>query len=197
VILVFTIVELLVGWIYGHLLEYLVHRFLYSLLKNKDKASLKTHDRLSFINLMCRAQVYGSNTEHFKKEKLTVAIIVIVHLPLITFFPFMFLSILLGGISYLVQHRACHSDVKTAREYYSWHYDHHMSGRSDMNFGVRMPIFDILLGTRLIYRGTKREKLEYGKKLLRHKRFRELLLRYKRVRRMNKGLLVNEDKDKR
>ena len=192
-ILVFTIAELFVGWLYGHLLEYLVHRSSYFLLKRNDKSSLKTHDRLSFINLMCGAHVYGSNTEHIKKEKIIVSLIVFLHSPLIIIFPFAFLSILLGGISYLVQHRACHSDVTTAREYYPWHYDHHMSRRQDMNFGVRMPIFDILLGTRLIYRGTKLEKLAYGKKLLRHKRFRELLTRYRRARKTNMRMVNDED----
>ena len=193
-ILVFAIVELLVGWIYGHLLEYLVHRFSYTLLKNKEKSSLRTHDRLSYINLMCGAQVYGNNTSHLKKETWVVVAVVVVHLPLIIFFPLVFLSIALGGISYLVQHRACHSDVKTAREYYSWHYDHHMANHKDTNFGVRLPIFDILLRTRLIYRGTRQEKLTYGKKLLRHKRFKELLRRYKRTSRINRGLLKDEDK---
>jgi len=193
VILVFAIAELLVGWVYGHFVEYLVHRSSYFLLRNNDKASLRTHDRLSSINLMCGAQVYGNNTEHIRKERIIVSLIVIIHTPLMMIFPFAFVSILLGGVSYLIQHRACHSDVKTAREYYTWHYDHHMSGRQDMNFGVRMPIFDILLGTRLIYRGTKLEKLQYGKKLLRHKRFRELLMRYRRARNTNMRMAKNED----
>jgi len=131
---------------------------------------------------MCGACMYGKDTSHLRNEVMSVAIITMLHIPLIFFFPFAFFAIILSGISYLIQHRAAHSDVRMGREYYPWHYDHHMSPQRNRNFGVRMPLFDVLLGTRLIYRGTKREKVEYGKKLLRHKRFRELLQKYQGLR---------------
>ena len=52
-------------------------------------------------------------------------------------------------------------DYVWARKHLPWHYDHHMGKNSNKNWAVRLPIFDYLLGTREIYKGTMPETIRY------------------------------------
>ena len=44
-------------------------------------------------------------------------------------------------------------DVKWAKRWVPWHYDHHMGGK-EANWGVLLPWIDHLLGTRVYYYNT-------------------------------------------
>ncbi len=48
-----------------------------------------------------------------------------------------------------------------AREYAPWHYDHHMAPDQHKNWGVRLPIFDWIFGTRKVYKGSKVERIKF------------------------------------
>ena len=46
-------------------------------------------------------------------------------------------------------------DVEWAKRWVPWHYDHHMSGKEG-NWGVLLPLVDILVGSRVYYIGTSK-----------------------------------------
>ena len=194
-ILVSAIAQLVVGWIYGHLLEYCVHRSINHFLKDRGSSTFKRHQRACIMNLMHDFSMGLHKNTHVLTELKFVSIIVFLHVPLIFFFPYFFVMVFAGAISYIIHHKACHSDVITAREYYSWHYDHHMGVDRHANFGVRLPIFDLVFCTRVIYKGTKKEKLEYGRKLLKYKRLREIFSAYREFKSRHREYVKHENKD--
>jgi len=72
-----------------------------------------------------------------------------------------------------------------------------MSGDTSSNFSVRSPVLDNLLGTRNIYKGTKREKVMFGKRLLSQGRSARLAyaIRVAAMRRRNKERNDDEKKN--
>ncbi len=81
----------------------------------------------------------------------------IIHFPVWFIFPAAYYTLLLCGVSYYMVHRACHRDHEWARNYASWHYDHHMAPNQHLNWGVRLPMIDCLLGTRKHWKGERKE----------------------------------------
>lgn len=158
------LIQAFAAWAYSHVLEYAILRFMCTHVK-KAKTSLE-HYIASTRNTMVRSGMGGDDNSHLIFEMKVVFTILAVHSPTIYFSPTFFITLFLCGVSYLMTHRACHRDVSHARRCYSWHYDHHMSGDSSCNFSVRSPFLDRVLGTRRIYKGTKKEKIMFGRKLI-------------------------------
>ena len=65
------------------------------------------------------------------------------------------------GVEYAIIHYRSHQDIFWARQNLPWHYDHHMGPNQNANWGVRYPMFDIIFGTRKIYKGTKKEVIKH------------------------------------
>ena len=66
--------------------------------------------------------------------------------------------------AYYYVHVKSHMDVKWAKKWIPWHYDHHMGGK-EANWGVLLPLIDKILGTRVYYIGTSkyyRDELKKG-----------------------------------
>jgi sterol desaturase/sphingolipid hydroxylase (fatty acid hydroxylase superfamily) len=55
-------------------------------------------------------------------------------------------------------HKRAHLDPAWAREHLPWHYDHHMGPNQDANWCVTHPLWDHVMGTRIPYVGTERER---------------------------------------
>ena len=86
-----------------------------------------------------------------------LAFLGLLHLPVWFFFPAAYYTLLACAVSYYMIHRSCHTNNEWARNYASWHYDHHMGPNQHKNWGVRLPILDHLFGSRQTWKGEKKE----------------------------------------
>ena len=133
-----------IGFLYGSLLEYLIHRFVFHRLGRKRGSiwsyHLKGHHKLSsknnFIDL----------TES-KAESVGMMLLILVHTPLF----FVNFGLWLGVTSYALAfkylHGYQHKNPEFTKKYMKWHWDHHMRA-SNKNFGVVVPWMDYIFRTR-------------------------------------------------
>jgi sterol desaturase/sphingolipid hydroxylase (fatty acid hydroxylase superfamily) len=78
--------------------------------------------------------------------------------PLLGVAPWFVLTSYYCAYRYYQVHRRSHLDPAWARAHVPWHYDHHMGPDQHANWCVTRPWFDRLLGTRVPYAGTERER---------------------------------------
>ena len=160
--------QILLGWLYGHLAEYVIHRWI---LHNRRLKRAFVHH---FAQHHARAR-RGVMIDHTSLAKVSIGefeiralvFAVVLHFPIIFFFPYFYCAIIYSALAYYFVHRRSHRDNDWGRNNIPWHYDHHMGRDSNKNWGVRLPIFDYLFGTREIYKDTLPEKarfLEYKKR---------------------------------
>jgi len=92
------------------------------------------------------------------KEALTLTLTTLAHLPLFPVAPFFTGTVVYSAWNYYRKHKRSHLDPAWAREHLPWHYDHHMAPNQDANWCVTKPWFDHLMGTRVPYVGTERDR---------------------------------------
>jgi sterol desaturase/sphingolipid hydroxylase (fatty acid hydroxylase superfamily) len=92
------------------------------------------------------------------KEALVLAASVVAMAPLAPVAPFFVGTMVYSAVNYYRKHKRAHLDPAWAREHLPWHYDHHMGPDQDANWCVTRPWFDHLMGTRVPYVGTDKEK---------------------------------------
>lgn len=165
----FLLFEIFIPWIYSHLLEYVLHR---SFLHNpKRKRLFKSHFGDHHKEARKHSMIdtkYVSKISLFGDPELKgLILLMILHIPIFFMFPVAYAVLFFTGIEYAVTHYRSHQDIFWARNNIPWHYDHHMAPDQNANWGVRLPIFDILFGTRKIYKGTKKEVIKF--QLTKHK----------------------------
>ena len=100
--------------------------------------------------------VFGWNAQG--KEAFTLGLATLAHLPLFPVAPFFTGTVVYSAWSYYTKHKRSHMDPEWAREHLPWHYDHHMGQNQDANWCVTHPWFDHVMGTRIPYVGTERER---------------------------------------
>ena len=150
-----SIIQFVVGWIYGHWLEYAIHRWvLHGLgLKRGHLLSFHFHEhhRVSRSNYMedYAYQRLGWNSSG--KELVGLIFLATLHLPALWWSPWVFYGMIGSALSYYFTHRYAHVNPHWARASLSCHYDHHMGPNQNANYGVRSGWFDTLFGTREIY----------------------------------------------
>ncbi len=66
--------------------------------------------------------------------------------------------------NYYRVHKKSHLDPEWGYNYLPWHYDHHMGPDQDKNWCVTFPLWDHVMGTRVPYKGTEREKLDIARR---------------------------------
>ena len=155
--------EVVIAWLYSHLLEYFLHKHL--LHDNKRKKWFKTHfgehHWSARKRLMLDPKYFGSPSITGDPEIKGLIVLGLLHAPIALFYPFAYATLILCAISYYLQHRWMHTSWDYARQHASWHYDHHMAPDQNCNWGVRLPIFDYLFGTRKYYKGSKKEIVKF------------------------------------
>ena len=143
------VLQIFAAWVYGHILEYVAHRyFLHNHKKFKFafKNHFATHHKISRKN-----EMYDSNYENAissKFEILSLSIAAVLHAPLVIFFPWSYGTLVFSALMYYILHRKAHTDVEWGKKWLPWHYAHHMGRDQHKNWGVRLPIVDHVLGTR-------------------------------------------------
>ena len=140
--------QLAIGWLYGHIFEYIAHKHV---LHNKKKFKkvfrnhFKTHHNASRKNKM-----YDKNYSRLvssKFEIVSLLSILILHFPVVFILPYFYGMIVWSVMSYYLIHRLSHLNIEWGKKWLPWHYEHHMGKDQHINWGVRLPIVDKFLKT--------------------------------------------------
>lgn len=164
--MLFIFLQIALAWIYGHFLEWFLHKYvLHALGKNKRNIfSFHYHDHHRNTRINDFVDPAYQNLPNFSlkngmgKETAVLSGLVLLHIPLLFILPWAFGTLILAAASYMYAHIRCHNDPEWGRKHLPWHYAHHMAPNQEFNWGVRSDIFDRLFGTRRYYVGTEREK---------------------------------------
>lgn len=133
--------QLFFAYVYGHVLEYILHIVLhrYGRKKNSPMAfHWKDHHKHARRQLM-------HDTPSFR-ECCLVALLTLLHLPVLFVFPWFYLGLVASSCSYLYHHWRAHLDPEWAYEHVPWHIEHHL-GYQHASWGVRSNWVDKLAGT--------------------------------------------------
>ena len=143
-----ALLQVVTAWVYSHVFEYCAHRYLlhnHKRFKSVFKNHFGTHHYISRKNGMY--DVAYSKLLSSKFETMSLAVAAVLHLPIALFFPFAYLTLLVSLFMYYFLHRKAHTDVEWGRRWLPWHYEHHMGKNQHLNWGVRLPLVDMLVGT--------------------------------------------------
>tara|TARA_S200000501_G_C20675188_1_gene678136 strand:- start:369 stop:818 length:450 start_codon:yes stop_codon:yes gene_type:complete len=142
--------QILAAWIYSHFFEYIAHKhFLHNHkhFKFAFKNHFSAHHKNSRKNNMhdkAYEDIFSS-----KFEVLSLLTSIILHLPIVFYFPFAYFTLFYSAVMYYLLHKKAHTDIDWGKTWMPWHYDHHMGKNQNVNWGVRLPIFDYLFKTRV------------------------------------------------
>ena len=139
--------QVFIGWVYGHAAEYFIHKYVLhnnKLFKNIFKRHFGTHHRIArknkmydenYLNLLKKSSVF---------EILGLSLLLLLHSPLLLIIPYFWMPLLYSAFAYYYIHRRSHLDVSWGKKWLPWHYSHHMENDQNKNWGVRLPMFDML-----------------------------------------------------
>lgn len=152
------------GLAYANAYEWVVHKYVLHGLGRKRKSVWSfhwlEHHRAVRLNEHrdpdYERSVFGWHAQG--KEAAALIAGCAAHLPLLPVAPFFTATVVYSAINYYRKHKRSHLDPEWARENLPWHYDHHMAPNQDANWCVTRPWFDHIMGTRIPYVGTPREK---------------------------------------
>lgn len=140
--------QIILALLYGHIFEYVIHKYF---LHNRKrfyfafKNHFGEHHRVARKNGMYDSSYKSIFSSKF--EILSLLFAAIAHLPILYFFPYFYLTLLFELLSYYLIHRKSHLNVEWSKKWLPWHYAHHMGKDQNKNWGVRLPIFDLIFKT--------------------------------------------------
>jgi len=143
-----AMLQFVLGWFYGHIFEYIAHRYLLHGRK-RFKRLFRNHFK-SHHNISRKNQMYDSSYENLlssKFEVISLSLALIIHLPFLSFAPYFFAAILWSVMAYYIIHKISHVNTDWGKRWLPWHYEHHMGKNQHINWGVRLPIIDMLFRT--------------------------------------------------
>jgi len=152
------------GLIYGNAAEWIVHKHILH-GRGKSKKSFwnfhwHEHHRNARRDGMVDVDYHKTLLRWHApgKELFALSMAAFAHLPLLPVAPFFTLTAYYCAFNYYRLHKKSHLNPQWTRKHLPWHYDHHMGPNQDANWCVTKPWFDIIMGTRVPYVGTQREK---------------------------------------
>jgi sterol desaturase/sphingolipid hydroxylase (fatty acid hydroxylase superfamily) len=143
-----AMLQFVLGWFYGHIFEYIAHRYLLHGRK-RFKRLFRNHFK-SHHNISRKNQMYDSSYKNLlssKFEVISLSLALVLHLPVLYFAPYFFAAILWSVTAYYVIHKISHVNTAWGKRWLPWHYEHHMGKNQHINWGVRLPIVDKLFRT--------------------------------------------------
>lgn len=170
--------QILIAWIYGHFLEYCAHRFYlhgrYRAARPAFSSHFKDHHSSSRKSRMADPK-YSKLQLNLQSdfEQRALLLISIAHLPVAFVFPYAYATLLYSAVSYFIIHNLVHRFPRIGRKFFPWHYAHHLGLDQHKNWGVRLPIFDYIFGTRIKYVGTEKEADDIFKYVLKQSQLRD------------------------
>ena len=146
------LLTIFLAFLYGNIVEYVLHRYVLHGLGKKKSSPFNfhwhSHHKTCRKNDNYDAYYENPNSIVASKEKLSLALLVLVHSPLYYVSPVFFITIAFYAVYYYKTHKRMHLDTQWGREHFPWHYDHHMGRDQDKNWGVTHQWVDKLVGTR-------------------------------------------------
>ena len=149
--------QIVVAFLYANFVEWMWHKHVFHGLGKKKNSKFSSHWRehhrdvrktggfdLSYKNAVGTP---GGPT----REALELVVGALIHTPLLFYFPAFAITVWIHAAAYFLIHRKSHLDIKWAKKYVPWHYDHHMGKNQDANWCVTVPVWDHILGTRLYF----------------------------------------------
>ena len=142
------LIQIFLGWLYGHIFEYVAHKHV---LHNRKifakifKNHFKIHHGTSRKNNM-----YDKNYNSLfssKFEIVALCTILIVHFPLLFYVPYFYSMVVWSVSAYYILHKISHVNTDLGKKILPWHYEHHMGKNQNKNWGVRLPLIDIIMNT--------------------------------------------------
>ena len=158
------VLQVAIAWAYSHVLEYCLHRWLLHNRKRKQwfRNHFGDHHRIARKNMMFDSKAHDSLSVKGDPEIKGLIVLSLLHAPVAILWPFAYAYLVVASCTYFLVHRRAHQDFRWARQYVPWHYDHHMGKNQNMNWGVRLPWVDWIMGTRVPWKGEQREEREYN-----------------------------------
>lgn len=148
------VLQVVLAFLYTNFLEWSLHKYLLHGI-GKRKGSFfsfhwRIHHRKARQNAFQDDDYNAWPRWHSSgKEVAGLALLALVHLPLLWYVPVFYLSITQGAILYYLVHSHAHRDPEWAKQWVPWHYQHHCGPDQDKNFCVTSPFFDYVMGTRV------------------------------------------------
>lgn len=133
--------EIILGFIYSSILEWWLHKvplhksFLFKNHIEHHKLTGRDMFDPDYFN-----SLFGSG------ETIFAIFIAVLHIPLLLWLKYFYITFFCYLISYLIVHRLSHTNIIFAKRYVPWHYIHHCVN-AKKNFGIVHPIIDIIFGT--------------------------------------------------
>jgi sterol desaturase/sphingolipid hydroxylase (fatty acid hydroxylase superfamily) len=158
-----VLLQVLAGLVFGNLIEWIVHKYVLHGL-GRDKSSFWSfhwHEHHSevrkndHVDRHYQRSLWGWHAQ--SKEALALVAGGVGLIPVAFVAPWTFATLVGWGVLYHRVHKWSHLDPDWARRWLPWHYDHHMALDQNQNWGVVVPWWDWVLGTRKVYLGTPRE----------------------------------------
>jgi len=154
------------AWLTATTGDWLIHKYL---LHGKHTRAKKSPFHFHFYEHHKEARRNGMFDRFYKERSILgnhaqgreVAGLValgVAHLPLLPVAPFYTVTTWVMLARYYHVHRKSHLDPEWGREHLPWHYDHHMGPDQNANWGIHSDWFDRVMGTRVRYVGTERER---------------------------------------
>jgi len=137
----------IIGFLYGSLLEYMIHRFVFHKLGHKKKSIWSYH--LRGHHVLSRKNNFIDLTES-QAESVGMMFLVLIHTPLFFVSFGAWLGVTLYALAFKYLHGFQHKHPEFTKKYMKWHWDHHMKS-PNKNFGVVVPWMDYFFGTRKKY----------------------------------------------
>lgn len=140
--------QITVGWLYGHIFEYIAHKHV---LHNRHKFKkvfrnhFKQHHKISRKNEMIDKNYRNIISSKF--EVISLLTITLIHLPFLIFAPYFYAVVVWSVCVYYILHRISHVRTNLGKKIIPWHYAHHMGKNQHLNWGVRLPIIDMIMKT--------------------------------------------------
>jgi hypothetical protein len=136
-------VGIICGLIYGNVIEYLVHRYLYHGLGKAENSAFGFH--LREHHLISRKNGFY-DTKASALEQFGAPILAMMHFPTMWISPGFFFGTILYGILFSIVHTFLHHHPKFSQKYFWWHWNHHMKNQNQ-SWNVVFPLTDWLTGT--------------------------------------------------
>ena len=166
------VLQVAIAWAYSHVLEYCLHRWLLHNRKRKKwfRNHFGDHHRIARKNMMFDSKAHDSLSIKGDPEIKGLIVLSLLHAPVAILWPFAYAYLVVAACTYFAVHRRAHQDFRWARENVPWHYDHHMGKNQNVNWGVRLPWVDWIMGTRVPWKGEQKEEQVYNNFFLTLKR---------------------------
>tara|TARA_A100001011_G_scaffold387004_1_gene464019 strand:+ start:1162 stop:1632 length:471 start_codon:yes stop_codon:yes gene_type:complete len=149
--------QFILGYIYGHFLEWFIHKDILHKYGKKKKHPFSFHYRShhraakknGFIDEAYLSSIFSWDAA--TKEVASLLFLIAIHIPVYFVAPGLFAACVFSVAEYYYKHIRAHRNPEWAKRNLVWHYDHHMGKIQDANWGVRSDFVDRLLGTRIYY----------------------------------------------